>query len=194
MVDATSIVIIIIVIMVLWYVYSTTLLYRKKRKKYSDFVNFLKNFCKIDNVKLVGTNLFVSGRNLFNITKFNIAVNLISTDIIFLWLTEIAFGRKDLVILKGELSKEVSNEIEIVNLRIGGGRILRKELLKRGWKEIYNKFNISVLTQKYLYLNDPPNFVWRISLRNSNPPLLIMFPFKHYDKIKEIAKYVSNLS
>jgi hypothetical protein len=42
-------------------------------------------------------------------------------------------------------------------------------------------------------LNEPPKYVWRISIRNVNPPLLIMLPFKYYDKLKEIAKYINNL-
>lgn len=193
MLDINTIILIIVIIMVAWYSLSATVLYRVKRNKYNIFINFLKSICQVESVKLVGTNLFVSGRKLYDITKFNIAVDLVSTDIIFLWITSIAFGRRDLIILKGEIEKKTSNEIEIVNLKLSGGRMLRKELLRRGWKEIYIKNGFSVLSRKYFYLNEPPKYVWRISIRNVNPPLLIMLPFKYYDKLKEIAKYINNL-
>jgi len=150
--------------------------------------------CQVENVKILGTNMFISGRKLNSINKFNIAVNFISTDIIFLWLTSLAFKRKDLIILKGEIEKNLDNEIEIMNLNLSGGRMLRNELLKRGWKEIFNNGKISAVSSRYINLSNPPNYIWRISLRRDNPPLLVIMPFNFYNKLNEVAKFISNIS
>jgi acyl-CoA synthetase (AMP-forming)/AMP-acid ligase II len=189
-----SSIIIIIGIMASWYVYSTTILYRKKRKSLNKFLEYLKRMCQVENVKILGTNMFISGRKLNSINKFNIAVNFISTDIIFLWLTSLAFKRKDLIILKGEIEKNLDNEIEIMNLNLSGGRMLRNELLKRGWKEIFNNGKISAVSSRYINLFNPPNYIWRISLRKDNPPLLVIMPFNFYNKLNEVAKFISNIS
>jgi|GEM_PF-514004 hypothetical protein len=189
-----SSIIIIIGIMASWYVYSTTILYRKKRKSLNKFLEYLKRMCQVENVKILGTNMFISGRKLNSINKFNIAVNFISTDIIFLWLTSLAFKRKDLIILKGEIEKNLDNEIEIMNLNLSGGRMLRNELLKRGWKEIFNNGKISAVSSRYINLSNPPNYIWRISLRRDNPPLLVIMPFNFYNKLNEVAKFISNIS
>jgi len=189
-----SSIIIIIGIMASWYVYSTTILYRKKRKSLNKFLEYLKRMCQVENVKILGTNMFISGRKLNSINKFNIAVNFISTDIIFLWLTSLAFKRKDLIILKGEIEKNLDNEIEIMNLNLSGGRMLRNELLKRDWKEIFNNGKISAVSSRYINLSNPPNYIWRISLRRDNPPLLVIMPFNFYNKLNEVAKFISNIS
>jgi len=191
MVDLNSIIIIIVTIMSIWYVYSVLLFSKRKRKSLIELVNYLSDFSQIDNYRFIGNNLFIVGKRMGKIVKFNIAVNLVSTDVIFVWLTSIALGRRDLIILKGNLEGSPTIEMEILNLKVSGARWLRKQLLKRGWKEVFNDGEVSIITAKESSFPPPPKGFWRISIRKADPSVMIIVPYKQSKTIGEISKYLS---